>query len=146
MLRNIEYGLRNLSAAERHSRAKELIDLLQLGGLEQRYPHEVSGGQQQRIALARVLVRRPRLLLLDEPLSALDAPTREEIGPELRRLLSTLAIPVMVVTHDRVEALLLADYLIVMDRGKICQQGPAREVLAQPVDRAVARMLGVKAT
>jgi molybdate transport system ATP-binding protein len=125
-------------------RVADILDLFGLSGLEGRYPHEVSGGQQQRVALARVLVRRPRLLLLDEPLSALDAPTREQLRPELRRLLTGFGVPVVLVTHDRVEAMALADHLIVLDQGKVCQQGPASEVFNRPASLAVARVVGME--
>jgi molybdate transport system ATP-binding protein len=142
--RNIAFGLRGLPHANRQQRVAEILDLFQLSGLQDRFPHQVSGGQQQRVALARVLVRRPRLLLLDEPLSALDNPTREQIRLELRRLLANFDIPVFIVTHDRTEAMALADYLIVMDRGKVCQQGSVPEVFSRPADLGVARIVGTE--
>ena len=142
--RNIAYGLRGLSGAERQRRVAETLDLFQLKGLEDRYPNQVSGGQQQRVALARVLVRRPQLLLLDEPLSALDDPTREQLRPELRRLLAEFAIPVILVTHDRIEAIALADHLLVLDQGRVLQQGTAPEIFARPANLAAARILGVE--
>src|SRR5262249_41522828 len=95
------------------------------------------------VALARVLARRPGLLLLDEPLSALDAPTREQLRPELRRALAAFDVPVILVTHERAEALSLADHLVVMDKGRVFQQGPADEVFRRPAGRAVARVVGV---
>jgi molybdate transport system ATP-binding protein len=141
---NIAYGLARLSRSERRQRVANMLDLFQLTGLDNRYPHQVSGGQQQRIALARVLARRPRLLLLDEPLSALDASTREQLRRELRRLLAEFGIPVLLVTHDRVEAMSLADHLVVMDAGKCRQQGPVADVFTRPVDLAVAHIVGME--
>jgi molybdate transport system ATP-binding protein len=140
---NIGYGLRHISRSERPRRVREMLDRFQISGLVNRYPHQASGGEQQRIALARVLVRRPRLLLLDEPLSALDQPTREELRPELRRLLVQFCIPVVLVTHDRIEAMALADHLIVLDHGKIRQQGTVQEVFNRPADVDVARIVGM---
>ncbi len=137
---NIGYGL----ARSERRRIAELLDLLQLTGLDERYPRQLSGGQQQRVALARALAPRPRLLLLDEPLSALDGPTREQLRGELRRLLATAATPAVLVTHDRVEAMALADQLIVLDAGKIRQAGPVHEVFSRPADLTVARIVGVE--
>jgi molybdate transport system ATP-binding protein len=140
---NIRYGLRRVGRAERQHRVAEIIDLLGLTGLEDRYPKQVSGGQQQRVALARALVCRPRLLLLDEPLSALDAPTREQLRRQLRRWLVQLRTPAMLVTHDRIEALALGDHLVVLDAGRVCQRGTVHEVFARPTDLSVARIVGV---
>jgi molybdate transport system ATP-binding protein len=141
--RNIGYGVRSIGHAERRTRIAEITDLLGLAGLEDRYPHQLSGGQQQRVALARALVCRPRLLLLDEPLSALDLPTREQLRRELRHWLTKLAVPGIVVTHDRVETLALGDHVVVMDHGCVRQSGPPQEVFSAPVDLAVARIVGV---
>jgi molybdate transport system ATP-binding protein len=141
---NIAYGLGGQPHGQKQRRLAEMLELFQLAGLEQRYPRQISGGQQQRVALARVLARRPRLLLLDEPLSALDAPTREELRPELRRLLRGGNIPVVLVTHDRIEAMALADQLIVMDQGRIQQQGTMAEVFSRPADLTVARIVGME--
>jgi molybdate transport system ATP-binding protein len=141
---NIAYGLRSVGRTDRRRRVGEMLDLIQLAGLENRYPKQLSGGEQQRIALARVLVRRPRLLLLDEPLSALDQPTREQLRPELHRLLTKFGIPVVLVTHNRIEAMALADHLIVLDRGRLCQQGPVEDVFNRPGDVQVARIVGVE--
>ncbi|MBK8231248.1 MAG: ABC transporter ATP-binding protein [Candidatus Eisenbacteria bacterium] len=142
-LENIRYGLRRLPREESQRRVVEIIDLLHLGGLEQRYPRQLSGGQQQRVAVARAVVRRPRLLLLDEPLSALDAPTREELRRELRRVLQQCAVPAVVVTHDRIEAIALADQIVVLESGQVRQCGSTEEVFSRPADLAVARILGV---
>jgi molybdate transport system ATP-binding protein len=141
---NIAYGLSNVSLAERRRRVAELLDLLHLAGLEHRYPRQLSAGQQQRVALARVLARGPQMLLLDEPLSALDVPTREQLRRELRRLLTELQLPTLLVTHDRVEAIGLGDHVVVFDQGRTCQTGPIHEVFTRPVDLSVAHILGVE--
>jgi molybdate transport system ATP-binding protein len=142
--RNLGYGLGGLPAGERSRRVAEMLDLLGLYGLEGRYPARLSGGERQRVALGRALVRRPRLLLLDEPLSALDAPTREQLRRELRRLLAALRVPALLVTHDRVEALALGDRVVVLDGGRVCQSGPVAEVFSRPADLTVARVVGVE--
>ena len=142
---NLAYGIDGLDRRARERRVGELVELLGLAGLEERRPGELSGGQQQRVALGRALARQPLLLLLDEPLSALDAPTREELRLELRRLLERLRIPAIVVTHDRTEALVLADRLAVVVDGRIRQEGPALEVFARPADPDVARIVGADA-
>jgi molybdate transport system ATP-binding protein len=141
---NIAYGLGGIPRPERRRRVGEMLDLFGLQDLGNRHPSQVSGGEQQRIALARVLVRRPRLLLLDEPLSALDQPTREQLRPELRRLLAEFGIPVILVTHDRIESMALADHLLVLDHGKVRQQGAVEEVFSRPADVEVARIVGME--
>jgi molybdate transport system ATP-binding protein len=141
---NIAYGIRSAPKAECDHRVGEMLERFGLNGLESRYPRQVSGGQQQRIALARVLARRPRLLLLDEPLSALDASLRESLRGELRRLLGEFDVPVVMVTHDRVEAIALADQVVVLDGGAACQSGTVHEVFARPADLAVARIVGME--
>lgn len=140
---NISYGLRELSRDARRRRVHEMLELLGISGIDDRYPSELSGGEQQRVALARVVARKPRLLLLDEPLSALDAPTREALRRELRHLLSTFAIPCFIVTHDRLEALALGDHVMVMHRGRVRQHGLVSAVFSQPADSEVARLVGV---
>lgn len=141
---NIAFGLRNLRPEERRRAVADMLDRFQLDGLEGRFPHQVSGGQQQRVALARMLVRRPRLLFLDEPLSALDAALRDELRSQLRHWLSEFAIPVVVVTHDRTEAIALADQVVVMQAGQVRQTGSVEEVFSRPVDSDVARIVGVE--
>lgn len=141
---NVAYGLRRLPVERRSRLVTEILDRFQIRELERRYPHQVSGGQQQRIALARVLVRRPRLLLLDEPLSALDATLRDELRSRLRRWLSDFGIPVVVVTHDRIEAMALADQIVVMDAGQVRQCGSVPEVFGRPCDLNVARIVGTE--
>jgi molybdate transport system ATP-binding protein len=142
--RNINYPLDKFPPDQRRKRVAETVSWLGLAGLEQRYPHELSGGQQQRVALARALVRRPRLLLLDEPLAALDSPTRLRLRTELRGLLKQLNLPTLLVTHDRQEALALGDHLIVLNRGRIVQQGPIAEVFSRPDSLAAADILSVE--
>jgi molybdate transport system ATP-binding protein len=141
---NIAYGLRTVSATERSVRVSDIIKMLGLEGLERRFPRQLSGGQQQRIALARAVVRRPKLLLLDEPLSALDSPTRLRLRGELRRWLAQFGVPSIVVTHDRLEALALGDQLIVLHQGRIAQTGTVQEVFSRPASLAVADILTVE--
>ncbi|MDB5307369.1 MAG: molybdate transporter, ATPase subunit [Gemmataceae bacterium] len=141
---NVAFGLAGLPRADRLRRAADALDRLGIGGLEGRYPHQVSGGQQQRVALARVLVCRPRLLLLDEPLVALDAPTRDALRPELRRLLASISVPVVLVTHDRAEAAALADQVVVLDHGAVVQRGTTADVFARPAGLTAARIVGVE--
>jgi molybdate transport system ATP-binding protein len=140
---NVGYGLAGVTRLEQKSRVADVLNLFQLRGLEGRYPHQISGGEQQRIALARVMVRRPRLLLLDEPLSALDQPTRDQLRPELRRLLVHFGVPVILVTHDRTEAMALGHHLIVLDRGKVRQAGSVEQVFNRPADVEVAQIVGM---
>lgn len=141
---NIAYGIAAGSGRERDTRVAELIALLRLDGLEWRRPGQLSGGQQQRVALGRALARRPRLLLLDEPLSALDAPMREALRGELRLLLLASGVPAIVVTHDRIEALVLGDRVAVMADGAVRQLGPTLEVFDRPADETVARIVGIE--
>lgn len=138
---NLGYGLNGLQRSERNSRINETVQWLGLEALTRRLPHELSGGQQQRVALARAIVRQPRLLLLDEPLSALDVPTRLRLRGELRRLLLHLEIPTVLVTHDRMEALALGDDMVVLDNGQLVQQGPVNEVFSRPANVDVAGIL-----
>ena len=124
------------------SRASLWLERLGLVGLEHRYPHELSLGQQQRVALARALVRPARLLLLDEPFSALDAPLRSSLRTELLALQAGLDTTTILVTHDPLEAALLADELLVLEEGRVLQAGPTAEVFGRPVSETVARVLG----
>uniref|UniRef100_A0A7V2F7H2 Molybdenum ABC transporter ATP-binding protein n=1 Tax=Rhodothermus marinus TaxID=29549 RepID=A0A7V2F7H2_RHOMR len=141
---NIAFGLGHLSKAERQRRVEELLALLELEGLADRYPAQLSGGQQQRVALARALAPRPRLLLLDEPLSALDGPTREVLRRKLRRWLATLGIPAVLVTHDWLEASTLGEQVIVLEAGHVLQQGPIEEVFSRPATTQVANIVGME--
>lgn len=139
---NIAYGLRRAGVRDLAPRVAELILLLGLEGLEARRPHQLSGGQQQRVALARALARRPPLVLLDEPLAALDSALRERTGLELRALQRRLGASFVMVTHDQSEALSLADRVAVLDQGRIAQVASPRELYDRPATRAVARFLG----
>jgi molybdate transport system ATP-binding protein len=141
---NIAYGLHGSSATKKKSRVAEMLGWLGLDGLDNRLPHELSGGQQQRVAIARAVARPPKLLLLDEPLAALDTPTRQRLRGELRRLLRQLAVPTVVVTHDRTEALSLGDHLVVMDAGRIAQRGPVQDVFNHPANLTVADIVAVE--
>ncbi len=141
---NVSYGLNDLPAAERMSRVAETLRWLGLDELKKRLPRELSGGQQQRVALARAVVRRPKLLLLDEPLAALDTPTRLRLRGELRQLLRQLGIPTIIVTHDRAEALALGDQMVVMVAGRNQQSGPVTEVFNRPANLAVAHIAGTE--
>ncbi|MBH0199706.1 MAG: ABC transporter ATP-binding protein [Nitrospira sp.] len=141
---NVAYGLDNLSRRNRELRAVEVLRLLQIDHLSQQKPTQLSGGQQQRVALARAIARRPRLLLLDEPLSALDAPMRARLCKELRRLLTQLAIPSVVVTHDWTEALALGDQMAVIDNGRVVQTGAPQDVFSRPETADVARVVGIE--
>ena len=142
--KNIGYGLRALSAQEQQLRISGLLDRFQLQDLAGRFPDQLSGGQKQRVALARTLAPQPRLLLLDEPLSAIDGPTRETLRGELRSLLRSLNIPVLLVTHDRVEALALGDQIAVVDQGRIVQHASVEEVFCRPITPAIARIVAVE--
>jgi len=141
---NIGYGLRSLAAAEREQRVREMLERFGLADVAEQRPRQLSGGQQQRVALARALMCRPRLLLLDEPLSALDAALREELRSELRHLLAACDIPVFLVTHDRTEALALGDELVVMSGGIVRQTGPVLDVFNRPAHADVAKIVGVE--
>lgn len=142
--RNIAYGLGSLSRSERSRRVGTLVEMLGLTGLEARLPRQLSAGQQQRAALARAVAPRPKLLLLDEPLSALDAPTRHGLRRELRRILTELNTPTVLVTHDPMEAVALADHAVVLSGGRVCQRGPIHDVFSRPADPTVARIVGVE--
>ncbi len=141
---NLGYGLHRAPRAEREARVAEVATRLGLTELLGRRPGALSGGQRQRVALARALAPRPRLLLLDEPLSALDAPTREVLRGELRALLEQAGVPAVLVTHDRTEALALGDRLVVLAAGAVRQVGPVHQVFSAPADVEVARVVGTE--
>jgi len=134
----------NVAFAASHDDARRLLSAFELDDLAARRPREVSGGQQQRVALARALAARPELLLLDEPLSALDAAGRARARGELRRILRESGVPSIVVTHDRMEAIALGDWIAVIAAGRIRQAGPVQEVFRRPADAAVAESVGVE--
>jgi molybdenum ABC transporter molybdate-binding protein len=139
---NIAYGISHLSTEDRTVRVEEVINLLGLKKLAAAKPAMLSGGEQQRVALARALVTRPKLLLLDEPLSALDISTRSHVRSELKSILRTLSIPSIVVTHDYEDARILGDRIAVMDRGVIIQCGSAKEISQYPASDFVAEFTG----
>lgn len=139
---NLAFGLPDEPAPARRERVAGMLRWLGLEDLGRRRPHQLSGGEQQRLALGRALVRRPGLLLLDEPLSALDRPAQERLRGELRGRLQELGIPALLVTHDRNEALALGDRILVMLGGRIRQVGPPAEVFSRPADAELARLLG----
>jgi len=141
---NVGYGLdvAGTAKAERNARVGEILGLVGLGGLDRRMPRQLSGGQQQRVALARALVNRPRVLLLDEPLSALDRKLRQSMQIELKKLQHTVGITFLFVTHDQEEALTMSDRIAVMDRGRILQLGTPSEIYDTPASRFVAEFIG----
>ena len=144
VVRNIAYGLecRKRPRAEIGARVNEMLDLVHLTEDAGKRPHELSGGMQQRVALARALAPQPEVLLLDEPLSALDAKVRESLRGEIRELQQRLGITTVMVTHDQEEAMEMADRIVVMNRGRIEQMGPAEELYWQPATRFVGEFIG----
>jgi len=141
---NVGFGLevRRVSADESRRRVDEILDVVQLGALRDRYPAELSGGQQQRVALARSIVVKPSVLLLDEPLSNLDANLREEMRFEIRRLHDEFRIAMVYVTHDQAEAMVTSDRIAVMNRGRIEQVDAPYELYGRPKTRFVAGFIG----
>jgi molybdate transport system ATP-binding protein len=141
---NVAFGLagRGLTASERRDRVREALAAVGIAGLRDRLPHRLSGGEQQRAALARALAPRPRLLLLDEPLAALDLQTRRAVRTELRELLSRLPCITLYVTHSPVEALVFGDRIVVLERGRVSQVGPRDELLRYPRSPFVAELMG----
>ncbi len=141
---NVAFGLRGWPREERIERTRMVLDRLGLAGLERRYPGELSGGQQQRAALGRALAVDPDLLLLDEPLSALDAPLRRQLREELGRIIREWGKATVLVTHDLAEAYQLADRIVVYESGQVLQAAPKSELLWQPTSERVARLIGVR--
>ena len=144
VLRNVAYGLPEGHGGAHRHRIADLLRNFELTGLEERYPWELSGGQQQRVALARALATQPKLLLLDEPFAALDLSLRRTVRQELSAMLARNPVPVILVTHDREEALALGDEVQVIDAGKSIARGFPVDVLGQPGQAAVARLVGVE--
>ncbi|ANJ72376.1 ABC transporter ATP-binding protein [Ralstonia insidiosa] len=146
---NVEYGLRiqrrqnGLSDTQISTRADTLLEMMHLTPYADRAVDQLSGGQRQRVALARALAPEPRVLLLDEPLTALDAKLRESVRAEMDRLLRSLGITTIYVTHDQEEAMALADRIVVMEAGRIAQIGTPREIYFQPANRHVADFIGI---
>ncbi|HEK1008470.1 TPA: ABC transporter ATP-binding protein [Pseudomonas putida] len=141
---NVAFGLRmqKVKADERQSRVREALEVVELGSFAGRYPHQLSGGQCQRVALARSLVTRPRLLLLDEPLSALDARIRKHLREQIRGIQRELGLTTIFVTHDQEEALTLSDRIFLMNQGRIVQSGDAETLYTAPVDLFAAGFIG----
>ena len=141
---NIAFALKlsGIGKAERHERAMEMIESVQLKNMADRYPNQLSGGQQQRVALARALITKPKLLLLDEPLSALDPFLRIEMRAELKALQRQLDITFVHVTHSQEEAMALSDLILVMNAGRVEQQGSPFDVFTRPINRFVAQFIG----
>lgn len=140
-IQNVQEGLAHLPKQDRSERAKEILSRVHLKGLEGRYPNALSGGQQQRVAVARALAREPKVLLLDEPFSAVDQVTRRRLYRELAELRRTLSMPIILVTHDLEEATRLADRLCILHKGVTLQTGTPLEVAARPVSATVARLM-----
>jgi len=141
---NVCYGMRH-RGVERSlipARLKEMLDLVHLNGYEDRRPAQLSGGQQQRVALARAFATNPEVMLLDEPLSALDAKLRQELRIELKRILRAVGCTTIVVTHDQEEAMSLGDTVIVMSQGRVMQEGPPTEIYKNPKTKFVAEFIG----
>ena len=141
---NIVYGLKieRISRQKIKERAQQVVSLVGLKGLEDRYPAQLSGGQQQRVALARALVSNPKVLLLDEPLSNLDAKLREELRFEIKSLVRRMGITAVYVTHDQAEAMVISDRIAVMNSGNIVQIGTPQEIYKNPVNKFVADFIG----
>ena len=139
---NVAYGLRGTSRSDRAARVKELLALVDLAGMERRYPDQLSGGQAQRIALARALAPRPAVVLLDEPFSSLDVSLRADVRTQVRDILKREGVTAVLVTHDQDEALALGDQVAVMLAGKVAQQGPPEDVYRRPATDRVASFLG----
>jgi iron(III) transport system ATP-binding protein len=141
---NVQYGInrRQFSAAQREQRAMEMLELVGIEEQSHKYPAQLSGGQQQRVALARALAPSPSLLLLDEPLSALDARVRVYLRAEIRRIQETLGVTTLMVTHDQEEALTMADRVVVIDEGKLMQYATPHELYVSPQNTFVAGFIG----
>ncbi len=139
---NIAYGLSDIPAAERTLRVARMLESMEISPLAHRHPAQLSGGERQRVALARALVTAPSILLLDEPLAALDLPMRTKIADDLRRSIQSLPIPVIYVTHSRDEVFMLGENLIVLERGAITAQGTPHVVLSAPRGETVAQLAG----
>jgi putative spermidine/putrescine transport system ATP-binding protein len=142
---NVEFGLhtRGLSRSDIKLRTKEIFEVIDLSSQVDRYPHQLSGGQQQRIALARAIVVRPRILLLDEPLSALDAQVRVQLRDEIRKVQKEFGITTLFVTHDQEEAMTISDRVGVMNQGQLIQFGSPKSIYEKPANATIAKFIGV---
>jgi molybdate transport system ATP-binding protein len=143
-LNNILYGSNGLCKSEKRKRAGDMIEAFHLEGLEKKYPAELSGGQKQRVAFARTLMRRPDVLLLDEPFSALDSPLRIEMRRFLKYIKNRFDVPIVLITHDVTEAFTVADTLIVYSNGKVIQTGTPKDVLDNPLNSEVEMLINTK--
>ncbi len=141
---NIAYGISGLPLAERKRKVNHMIERMRLGGLEKNFPHQISGGQKQRTALARALATSPLLLLLDEPFASLDHPVREKLRLDLLRIGKEDRTPLIFVTHDVEEAFVLSEELVVLDQGRVEQTGNKEDIFYRPQTHKVAKFLGVK--
>lgn len=141
---NIAYPLRmrRMKSSEIQGRVSRALEMVRLGGYQNRYPRQLSGGQQQRVAIARAIVFNPPLLLMDEPLGALDKKLREQMQIEIKRIQGRLGITVIYVTHDQEEALILSDKIVILNEGRLQQMGPPREIYDMPRNRFVADFIG----
>lgn len=137
ILDNIAFGARAHARAERLALAQQKVKTFRLDGQEHKYPHQVSGGQRQRAAIARAIIGRPRLLLLDEPFSSIDGPTRMKVRDCLVRAIRKLNLPVVLVTHDLIEAFTIGETIIIYEDGKVIQQGAPGEIIRKPLSEEV---------
>lgn len=145
VIENVAYPLKiqKIPKAERYHQAENVLELVRLEGMGKRYPSQLSGGQQQRVALARALIMQPQVMLLDEPLSNLDAKLREEMRFEIQDLQKRTGVTIVYVTHDQAEAMAMSDRIVVMNQGKIHQIGTAETIYQQPADQFVADFVGL---
>ncbi|MGB2782717.1 MAG: ABC transporter ATP-binding protein [Atribacterota bacterium] len=145
LLDNVAYPLKikKVSKKERYARAEQALEMVELGGMGQRYPHQLSGGEQQRVALARALIVDPYVMLLDEPLSNLDAKLREQMRFEIKELQKKTKVTIIYVTHDQAEAMAMSDEIIVMNKGEIQQIGKPEEIYENPANKFVANFIGL---
>jgi len=145
LLDNVSYPLkiRKVSRKERYKKATQVLEMVELVGMGQRYPHQLSGGEQQRVALARALIVDPYVMLLDEPLSNLDAKLREQMRFEIKELQKKTKVTIIYVTHDQAEAMAMSDEIIVMNKGEIQQIGKPEEIYEEPVNEFVANFIGL---
>lgn len=145
LLDNVSYPLkiRKVSRKERYAKATQVLEMVELVGMGQRYPHQLSGGEQQRVALARALIVDPYVMLLDEPLSNLDAKLREQMRFEIKEIQKKTKVTIIYVTHDQAEAMAMSDEIIVMNKGEIQQIGKPEEIYEEPVNKFVANFIGL---
>ena len=141
VLQNILYGAPLLPGKEKLDRAREMLESFKLMGLEKRFPSEISGGQKQRVAFARALIRQPKMLLLDEPFSALDRPLRLEMRDFLKEIRENFNIPAILVAHDFEEAAAVSDQIIIYEHGRIAQKGSPEQVRTAPANGYVSHLV-----